>query len=854
MWHTRAVRIAAPLVAPLVVLLACSSSERAKLPATVAPPSAAQLPSAPGLRLPDGVTPLRYDLTLDVDPDRETFTGEVRVRVRLERATDHVWIHADQLEIASARSDAGPLLALPVRGDQMRAFGFGRVVEPREIELSFAYTGRTTGDQEGLFRQRAGDHWYLFSQGEAVFARRIAPCFDEPRFKTPWRVTLVVPRGHVALANMPETHRSAEGDKQRITFAETPVMPSYLLALAVGPFDLVDAGTVGAGKVPVRVAVRAGAGKQVGVVASRLPAIVAAMEAYVGEPLPVRKLDLVGVPEFFGAMENPGLITFEDQILVGKESRQRVAYFTHVAAHEIAHQWFGNSVTPAWWDDLWLSESSASWLGDKIARELGAFDDDPLQAVLARREALAADSGPWAIPLKRPIAGNTDPDQAFDAIAYHKGQAVLATFEALVGGDAFRAVMRDYLRTRKGATATTQDLVAALARASSPDLGRAFAQYASEVGAPVVDLALRCADKPTLVAKARGQRLVPICVRHAGAKDPACVLAGDHTELALAGGCPAWIDGNPFAGYYTVHWQGRAPAQVLAGLPPASRVVVGDDLAAAFVRGELSAREAMAALSALLDGDVHAQLGAVALAQQIDHVVDDAVRPAWSAWLVKRVAKLRSMRRQPIARQVFGELAELLLPADRAAPEEVRKLRELVDRLLANDQVPDRTTLAVVAAQDGEPLFDRIVEKARATRDDDVRERWLSLLGAFPDAFAEPTAALAVDRAELPIHAVWSVLAGYFARPTSRVAAWRALHGHLNTFTKRLPDRVTDFVEAAAGLCDSPSRSEVAKAFAGSAAVDRTLGHTLARTLAAIDQCIARRGTIGDLPAAIRAH
>jgi hypothetical protein len=230
------------------------------------------------------------------------------------------------------------------------------------------------------------------------------------------------------------------------------------------------------------------------------------------------------------------------------------------------------------------------------------------------------------------------------------------------------------------------------------------------------------------------------------------------------------------------------------------------------------------------------------------------VRPAWSAWLVKRVARLRSLRRQPIARDVFGELAALLRPADRAAPDEVRKLRELVDRLITNDQLPDRTTLEVVAAKDGESLFDRIVDKARATRDDDVRESWLSLLGAFPETFAEPTAALAVDRTELPIAAVWSVLADYFARPTSRVAAWRALHAHLNTFTKRLPDRVPDFVEAAAGLCDSASRSEVAVAFAGSAAVDRPLARTLDRTLAAIDQCIARRRAIGDLPAAIRAH
>jgi alanyl aminopeptidase len=176
-----------------------------------------------------------------------------------------------------------------------------------------------------LFRQQSGEHWYLFSQGESVFARRITPCFDEPRFKTPWRLTLVVPKQHAALANTLEESVTVEGAKKRVRFAETPVMASYLLTIAVGPFDVVDAGTVGKQKIPVRVAVHAGAGKQVSVVASKLPAIVAALEAYVGEPLPLTKLDLVGVPQFFGAMENPGLITFEEPMLIGKASKQRAA-------------------------------------------------------------------------------------------------------------------------------------------------------------------------------------------------------------------------------------------------------------------------------------------------------------------------------------------------------------------------------------------------------------------------------------------------------------------------------------------------------------------------------------------------
>lgn len=839
-------------LAMLVGFAACSAPERvrptSRATAPTPVPAAAQLPVAPGLRLPDGVTPLHYDLTLDVDPDRETFAGEVRVRVRLDRATDHIWIHADQLDITSARYDDGPLTPLPVAGDQMRAFGFGKTLAPRDVTLVFAYTGTTTGDQEGLFRQRRGGRWYLFSQGEAVFARRITPCFDEPRFKTPWRVTLVVPRDHVALANTSDDTIAVDGSRKRIAFAESPVMPSYLLAIAVGPFDLVDVGRIGKNRIPLRVAVRAGAGKQVDVVASKLPAIVDAIETYLGEPLPLTKLDLVGVPEFFGAMENPGLITFEESMLVGKESKARISYFTHVAAHEIAHQWFGNSVTPAWWDDLWLSESFASWLGDKVTRQLGGFGDEPLRDVLDRRSALEADAGPNAMPLRRSIAGNADPDDAFDAIAYQKGEAVIATFEALVGADAFRELVRTYLRAHRDATATTADVVTALAGATRPEVGTAFEQYATLVGAPVVDLALRCDGTPTVVASARDRRLVPACVRYAGGKSPVCALVADRTELALGTAtCPAWIDGNASAGYYSVHWQGRSATERLAKLDPASRVIAGDDLAAAVRRGELPASAAIAELRVLLaSNDDSTHFGAVALARELDELVDDATRPAWSAWLAARLPKRDRKRGHTGAAELHA-----LLPADRAPAAELRKARTLVDKLLERDEIPAAPLVSAFLGKDGDALFDRVVDKARATTDRERRDRWLHLLGAFSAALAERTAALATDRAELPIEPIWAALEAYFERPAARGAAWRALRARLDTFIKRAPRNAHDMLGAVALLCDRNARDEVAAAFAPHLRVIDDGRVRLERTLAAIDTCISRRSRLGDVAGAL---
>jgi cytosol alanyl aminopeptidase len=842
-----------------LALLACSGSDRAQPVQRidrVAPPSPAKQPDpTPGLRLPEGVTPLHYDVTLDVDPDSETFTGATRIRIRIERPTARIWIHADELDIAAARLDNVELTSPPSRGDQMLGFGLGRTLPPGEHELSFTYTGRTTGDQEGLFRQQAGGRWYLFSQGESVFARRITPCFDEPKFKTPWRLTLVVPKQLAVLANTAEESTKVEGARKRVRFAETPVMASYLVTIAVGPFDVVDAGTVGKQRIPVRVAVRAGAGKQVGVVASKLPAIVSALEAYVGEPLPLAKLDFVAVPQFFGAMENPGLITAEAAMLVGKESKQRVAYFTHVAAHEIAHQWFGNSVTPAWWDDLWLSESFASFVGDKVSGQLGAFDDRPLHAVNERREALEADSSPAALPLHRPIEGNQDPDDSFDAIAYQKGEAVLATFEALVGADAFRTVMREYLAAHRDASATAHDFVTVLARATKPDIGTAFEQYALQAGVPVVDVSLRCDANPTLLASARDGRLVPVCVRYAGAKSPVCLLATAKSELPLAGAkpgtCPAWITANAFAGYYHVHWRDRAATHGLAQLDLTARALVGDDLAATFRRGELSAKDALAELRTLLASDLNTQVAAIPLAQEIDELVDDSTRPAWSAWLAPRVPKLKRGRNTPLVTELVHALRPLLLPRDRLAADELRKARDLVAKLIDADQFPDPQLLAIVAGSDGKPLFERVVGKAFATRDTERREHWLRLLGVFPAEFATPIAALLRDKGELSAAPIWTALEHYFERPAARVAAWQALRAHLDVLIKRATHRAVDMIDATAWLCDQLLRDEVATAFAPYLARITGGRAHLDRALAAIDRCIARRAKVGDLAAAI---
>ncbi|MCX5743455.1 MAG: M1 family aminopeptidase, partial [Proteobacteria bacterium] len=600
-------------------------------------------PAPPTLRLPDDVEPVGYELTLEVDPDRSEFRGEVTIRVRVAKATDRVYLHAD-VGLTSATwqqgATSGSLTPLDpkVAMDELRGFALGRTLLPGEATFALRYTGRVTDDEaEGLFRQKAVGRWYLWSQSESVFARRIVPCFDEPRWKVPWHVTLIAPKGQVALANTGvEATVELSGNRTSTTFLPTPPMPSYLLAIAIGPFEVVDAGVVGARHVPLRVAVMAGDRGRAAIARRLAPGLVAKLEAYFGSPLPWPKLDLVAIPRFFGAMENPGLITFDRGLLVGRDDDRELARrFTKVAAHELAHLWFGDWVTFAWWDDLWLAEAFASWMSDKVSSASGAFDDLAFGLASARTRAMASDDETDAHSLHRTIDKSSDADTRFDAISYEKGAAVLAMFERFAGESRFRTGVRAYVDAHRDGNATSADLFAAIAAATAPEVARAFTGFVEAAGVPVVELALVCdATSAKVVARARDAgRLIPVCLRDPHAT--ACAMVGTSTDIPLAA-CPAWIAGNDDGtGYYRVAT--AIPAPPIEVATPRERIARGDDVASALARGELPAAEAFAQLATLAKpSDPYARLGALAIAAVLDRVVDDAARPAWTAWLAAR--------------------------------------------------------------------------------------------------------------------------------------------------------------------------------------------------------------------------
>ena len=810
-------------LALLASLVACVAHDAVPRPAKRA------VPVSPGARLPAGAEPLAYDLRLEVDPDRDAFAGRVVIRVRV-RDADHVWLNSAGLALTAAswrRGTDAHLLPVVASGDELLAFDLGERVTG-EIELELAYTGHTGKDEEGLFRQQDRGRWYLYAQSESVFARRFVPCFDEPRFKVPWRVAIVAPADLAAFANAPQASATALPDGRRETrFAPTPPLSSYLLAIAVGPFAIVDAGV--AGEVPLRAIVLAGDADRAGVVSAKAPEMIAALEAYVASPLPWPKLDFVAVPHLFGAMENPGLITFDRDSLVGDVRSPRFArHFVRIAGHELAHMWFGNSVTPAWWDDLWLAEAFAQWMADKLARQLLAFDDEPLQLGLARAQALAADDAIDARPLHHAVANGIDAEGQFDAISYDKGAALLASFERLAGAESFRRAIRRYLAAHAGGTATTADLVAALAEATSPELAHALAVDVELAGAPVVTVTVSCGATPQLVARAHNG-IVPLCFRTSS--HAACALVGERAELPLpaTSTCTSLVIANADGRGYYDSVDASAPAR-----SPGEELSHGDDIAAMLRRGELDAKRAGAELARIAaGGDVYAQLGAMAIARALAPSADPA---AFARWLGRQFAA----RLTPAA--LFTPHGD----AERALRDALLELAELpplptaqLEKDLATRATIGDAMEAVFAApRGGRAFFDRVLAAAsRATGE--TRTAFDEALGAF-GADVAPHAIELVAHGDLPL----AVAIAYFARPVTRAAAWVAVRDHLaELLAVASPQDGKELLAATATLC--ASRAEVAAAFEPRIGDLLDGRRTLDHALGTIDRCIARRATAG---------
>lgn len=444
--------------------------------------------------LPTDLVPIHYDITVRPDATALTFTGSVGADVEVVKATSTVTVNAADMTFGKVQLD-GSNVAPRVAYDkdaQTATLTFDAPIAVGKHRLAIDYTGKINQQAFGLFSvdydTPQGSKRLLATQFESPDARRFAPMWDEPALKATFKLTVDAPSADMVVSNTPiEKTEALDGGLTRTTFGPTPKMSSYLLFLAVGDFERVSRKV---GDVDVGVVVKRGSTGQAGFALDSAEQLLPWFNDYFGTPYPLPKLDLVAVPggaAAFSAMENWGAILyFEKAVLVDEqvssEGDRQGAYGT--IAHEMAHQWFGDLVTMAWWDDLWLNEGFASWMANKATHVFHPEWSADLQTMAGRDGAMNLDARAATHPVVLPVIDASD--APFDTISYQKGQAVINMVEAWVGEDRFRDALRAYMKKHAYGNTVSDDLWSAVEAASGQPIREIAHDFTSQPGVPLI--------------------------------------------------------------------------------------------------------------------------------------------------------------------------------------------------------------------------------------------------------------------------------------------------------------------------------------------------------------------------------
>lgn len=653
----------------LILLAACSGA------AAESPSQPIAKDREPEFRLPDTVRPTRYRLDLHILPDQPTFHGTAIISVELKERTNTVWLNAKDLTISGlkVRFYGSPVGGVaPVRWrttDEMLVAELEHAIGPGAAEIEIHYTGKLDEKSNvGAYRRKAGDDWYVYTSFTAIDARRAFPCFDEPAYKTPWEMVLHVKREQVAVANAPEVSTTDEPDgMKRVQFGLTQPLPTEVVAFAVGPFDVVEAGVAGKNKIPVRVITPRGRAAEAYAARTATPQMLERLEQFTGIPYPWDKLDHIAVLDTpFGATENPGLITYEARLLLAKpeqDTQRRQQLMRSIMTHEIAHQWFGNLVTQAWWDDVWLSEGFATWLEMKISdMDLPEYERG-LRATETRDAMLRSDSAVRR-PVRVPARSREDlePYTVYDLIVYNKGASILQMLENWIDAEVMQRSLHRYLTDHAFGNASTADLVRAIQQESGVDVGPVLFGFLDRPGAPVLRFStVRSTDGGTRVEVEQTDArpwAVPVCI-HAEAAARKCeVVNASHAEIRAAGS-PAWIWTNAYgSGYYRSLLTGNMWDAVVdlgyGQLEWPEQLALTADLEDLTKGGQVRAAEVMNLLPRLgRDSDARIRENVRITELQLATVTPEAARGKYADWLQKTLPGSRPAPEQGASVEEF---------------------------------------------------------------------------------------------------------------------------------------------------------------------------------------------------------
>jgi len=588
----------------------------------------------PHAQLSGNVIPQAYRINIRMDPDANQFNGEVEIDVDIEKPTDKIWLHGKEMNVNSA---------VAITGDQQTILNFTElsaadapsgisyltsdsILPAGETTLKLVYETPYNQALNSAYQVKRDGDAYIVTQFEPLGARQAFPSFDEPKYKVPFTLSITAPPDDFVYANTPETQVTKLDDGWiKHDFATTRPLPTYLVAFGAGPYDVVDFGNIPPNDIrkrPIRLRGIAakGEGIRMTYALANTDGILSALEEYFGTEYPYEKLDLIAAPNYaFGAMENPGAIVYRESLLLldADAPLSQKRSYARVHAHELAHQWFGDLVTPVWWEDIWLNEAFATWMGNKsltMWKPDGNFDNVTLNASL---DAMNIDTLSTTRKVREPLKRSENVMDQFDGITYRKGGGVLSMFESFVGEEKFRDGVRLHMERYADGVATGDDFFQSIADGSeNADVVPAMKSFVDQPGLPLISSSMKCETDgvdieglteldftqsryaPLGSDTQQGQSWqIPVCAKFGYGDETVkqCTLLKNKRTTIIpnhkSGKCADWVTLNADgAGYYRFTMDSEAWNNLLSNLDKLNTrevLTVQDSLLAAFRADEV---------------------------------------------------------------------------------------------------------------------------------------------------------------------------------------------------------------------------------------------------------------------------
>jgi aminopeptidase N len=762
-------------------------------------------------RLADGVTPKHYTLRFAPDLAGENFTGSARIQVDVAAPGSTIVLNALELAVSDARvTQAGKTSAASVAldaGKQRATLTVAAPLSPGPAQIDLVFSGALNKQLAGFYLTTTSKRRYAATQLAATDARRMFPCFDEPALKATFDVSVVLDEGDIGISNGPQVSDvpGPAAGKHTVTFATTPRMSTYLVALLVGDFECATGSVEG---IPLRVCATPGQQAMTTFALEATKGVLSFYNRYYGVRYPFEKLDQIAIPDFaFGAMENTAAIVYREAALLVDQATaplQQKRWVAEIVAHEISHQWFGDLVTMKWWDDVWLNEGFATWMSAKAVDAWKPEWSAGAEEVQTMTYALWTDSLASTRPIHAAAETPAEIAQLFDGIAYQKTGSVLRMIESYIGAETFRQGVNAYIGRHAYANASAEDFAAALAAAARQPIDRVLMDFVRQPGLPLVSVTSACQGQSTAVSLVQHrffldrERLrqpspelwsVPVCLRAADGK-PMCRLLTAERDSVTMPGCQDAVFANANAcGYYRTAYVPEAARRIArsTSVRPDERALFLADQGALMYGGKVDLAQFLDLADAQKPRVERLPLEEIfwtlrTVRQEVARAADRPAFERWARTLVQPLVAELGLRSRPDdsdEQKKYRSAVVRFASEVGRDPDVVSQLLDVANAYMAGSKDVDPALVDPAFAavtRSGDPaMYERFLELSKKPSNPLDRERYVHSLAAFEnEALVKRTLEHAMTP-EVRGQDVLDLVFTAFRNPAGRRVAWSFL-------------------------------------------------------------------------------